>query len=94
MEGSNSPSCRDSIRLSATASLQNKDLLLSLGATHVIDRKLSVTAMKERVARIVGAPIPYIFDAVCVEETQQAAYDLLAPSGTLALVTLEIGQGG
>ena len=43
--------------------------------------------MKGQVTRIVGAPIPYVFDAVCVEATQQAAYDLLAPGGTLALVT-------
>ena len=30
------------------------------------------------------------FDAVCVEETQQAAYDLLAPGGTLAFVTQKL----
>ena len=46
--------------------------------------------MKEQVARIVGVPIPYIFDAACVQETQQAAYDILAPGGTLALVTQKL----
>jgi hypothetical protein len=64
-----------------------------LGATHVLDRTLSAAEMKKQVIRIVGAPIPYIFDSVCVEETQQAAYDLLAPGGTLALVTQKLVKG-
>jgi NADPH:quinone reductase-like Zn-dependent oxidoreductase len=82
--------CDESNPIIRTASSQNTDLLLSLGATHVIDRKLAAAVMEEQVTRIVGTPIPYIFRfyAVCVEETQQAAYDLLlvAPGGALALV--------
>ncbi|KAN0097220.1 GroES (chaperonin 10)-like protein [Tylopilus felleus] len=69
-----------------TASLKNKGLLTSLGATHVLDRTLSAAALKEQVANIVKTPISYIFDACSLAETQQTAYDLLAPGGTLAIV--------
>lgn len=70
-----------------TASLHNKDILISLGATHVIGRQLSADSLREQVARITNAPITYIFDAVSFKETQQAAYSLLSPGGTLAVVT-------
>ncbi|KAG8218886.1 chaperonin 10-like protein [Butyriboletus roseoflavus] len=73
-----------------TASVQHKDYLLSLGATHVLDRKLPTAALKEQVTNIVGTPVMYIFDAVSLEETQQTAYDLLAPGGTLAIVNQKI----
>ncbi|KAF8558736.1 NAD(P)-binding protein [Imleria badia] len=77
-----------------TASLHNKDLLVSLGATHVLDRTVSATALREHVAQITNAPIPYIFDAVSLEETQQAAFSLLAPGGTLVVVTEPYVGGG
>ncbi|KAH0840158.1 hypothetical protein J3R83DRAFT_1141 [Lanmaoa asiatica] len=73
--------------ISTTASLKNKDLLLSLGATHVLDRNLPAAALKEQATSIASTPIVYIFNTVCLEETQQMAYDLLAPDGTLAVVT-------
>ncbi|KAG6378959.1 chaperonin 10-like protein [Boletus reticuloceps] len=69
-----------------TASPKNKDLLHSLGATHVFDRKLPADALKDQVTNFVKAPIRYIFDAVSLRETKYAAYNLLAPGGTLALV--------
>lgn len=69
-----------------TASLHNRDLLLSLGATHVIDRKLPNVALIKRVRELVAVPLTYIFDTVSLKETQQAAYALLAPGGTLAVV--------
>ncbi|KAG8218891.1 chaperonin 10-like protein [Butyriboletus roseoflavus] len=69
-----------------TASLHNKDFLASLGATHVLDRKLSATALGEQVAQITNTPITYIFDAISLQDTQQAALSLLAPGGTLAVV--------
>lgn len=68
-----------------TASLHNQDLLLSLGGTHVLDRKLSNTALIERVRQLVNRPLTYIFDAISVKDTQHAAYALLAPGGTLAV---------
>ncbi|KAF8119333.1 hypothetical protein EV363DRAFT_1386193 [Boletus edulis] len=69
-----------------TASLHHEDLLLSLGATHVIDRKLPNGALIKRVRELVVAPLGYIFDAVSVKDTQHAGYALLAPGGTLAVV--------
>ncbi|KAH0840162.1 hypothetical protein J3R83DRAFT_1145 [Lanmaoa asiatica] len=69
-----------------TASLYNQDLLLSLGATHVFDRNLSNAVLIKRVRQVVTVPLTYIFDAVSLKETQQAAYALLAPGGTLVVV--------
>ncbi|KAG6372555.1 chaperonin 10-like protein [Boletus reticuloceps] len=69
-----------------TASLHNEDLLLSLGATHVLDRKLPNAALIKRVRELVVAPLGYIFDAVSIKDTQQGGYALLAPGGTLAVV--------
>ncbi|KAF8123541.1 chaperonin 10-like protein [Boletus edulis] len=69
-----------------TASLHHEDLLLSLGATHVIDRKLPNGALIKRVRELVVAPLGYIFDAVSIKDTQHAGYALLAPGGTLAVV--------
>ncbi|KAI9463862.1 chaperonin 10-like protein [Boletus coccyginus] len=68
-----------------TASLHNQELLLSLGATHVIDRKLSNAVLVERVRQLTTTPLTYIFDTVSVKSTQQAAYTLLAPGGTLVV---------
>lgn len=70
-----------------TASLQNQALLPSLGATHVFDRHLPNAMLKERVRERVTGPLTYIFDAVSCRETQQVDYDLLAPDGTLAVVS-------
>jgi len=69
-----------------TASLRNQHLLHSLGATHVLDRRLSDAALIKRVRALVTVPLTYIFDAVSVKATQQAAYALLAPRGTLVVV--------
>lgn len=70
-----------------TASLHNRDYLLSLGATHVLDRNLSPAALKSEVARITTVPVTYAFDAVSVADTQQTAYDILAPGGKLVIGT-------
>ncbi|KAF9812136.1 hypothetical protein IEO21_06369 [Rhodonia placenta] len=70
----------------ATASPQNADYLLELGATHVIDRNLSADETLEEVSAITTAPIETIYDAVAIPETQNLAYDLLAPGGCLVLV--------
>lgn len=71
----------------ATASLKNKELLRSFGATHVLDRELPTATLKEQARNIAGTPLTYIFSAVSLKEAQQTAYDLLAPGGTLAIVT-------
>ncbi|CDO71821.1 hypothetical protein BN946_scf184939.g45 [Trametes cinnabarina] len=70
----------------ATASLKNKSLLESYGATHVLDRNLSATALREEVLKITGAPVELVFDAISLAETQNAGFDLLAPGGKLIIV--------
>ena len=66
-----------------TASLKNADFLKSLGATHVIDRNADLISS---VKAITSDPIQYVFDAVALKPTQEVAYEVLAPGGTLILV--------
>ncbi|EPQ55127.1 NAD P-binding protein [Gloeophyllum trabeum ATCC 11539] len=68
-----------------TASPHNESLLKSLGATHVIDRSLQAEALRSAVSAVMIAQLEIIFDAVSVNDSQQTAYDLLAPGGTLVL---------
>jgi hypothetical protein len=67
--------------------LHNAKLLSSLGATRVLDRRLSPTALKDAVAKATPTPIIVIFDAVSLPDTQQTSYDILAAGGTLCIVT-------
>ncbi|KAI0351749.1 GroES-like protein [Trametes cingulata] len=68
------------------ASPSNEQLLLSLGATHVVDRSLPAEAIQRDLIKLVGGkPIDFILDAISVEETQVLAYDVLAPGGDLLL---------
>ncbi|OBZ66321.1 Zinc-type alcohol dehydrogenase-like protein C2E1P3.01 [Grifola frondosa] len=62
-----------------TASLHNALLLTSLGATHVIDRKLSHDALVAEATRIAGGPIEIVYDAISDADTQNVGYDVLAP---------------
>ncbi|KAF8577407.1 GroES-like protein [Ramaria rubella] len=78
-----------------TASLHNTDLLKSLGATHVIDRKANVVAEAQK---ILTTPPNVVFDAIA-EDTQEQGWEVLAPNGTLILVlvpkdTLKDGESG
>src|SRR5882757_10413545 len=70
-----------------TASLHNAELLSSLGATHVLDRRLSTAALKDAVAKITSAPITLAFDAISLLDTQQSALDILTGGGTLIIVS-------
>lgn len=70
----------------ATASLHNTDLLRSLGATHVVDRRLSTVQLREEFGKITKEPLDVIYDAISSPETESTAYELLAPGGKLALV--------
>ncbi|KAI0351750.1 GroES-like protein [Trametes cingulata] len=74
----------------ATASPRNEQLLLSLGATHVLDRSLSPEAIKSALPKLThGKPIEIVFDTVSVDDTQLLGYDVLAPGGHLLLVLYE-----
>lgn len=69
-----------------TASPRNAPSLLALGATHVLDRGLSPKALYAQIASKASRPIETIYDAVSIPDTQNLAYDLLAPGGCLVLV--------
>lgn len=69
-----------------TASPHNAPSLLALGATHVLDRRVSPNVLYAQIAQIAGQPINTIYDAVSVPDTQNLAYDLLASGGCLVLV--------
>jgi NADPH:quinone reductase-like Zn-dependent oxidoreductase len=69
-----------------TASIKHAEPLKSLGATHVIDRNISASALASEVASITqNAPLKYAVDSISLADTQQAAYDLLAPGGQLVI---------
>ncbi|KAI0955563.1 hypothetical protein AcV7_006193 [Taiwanofungus camphoratus] len=68
-----------------TASLRNTTILTQFGATHVLDRHLSADNLREEIAKITSLPIDIIYDAITTAETQNAAYDLLAPGGCLVV---------
>ncbi|KAI0649514.1 GroES-like protein [Trametes meyenii] len=75
----------------ATASLHNEALLKSLGATHVIDRKLSHDEIVREVSKIVaGKPVEYAYDAISLADTEPIAYDVLAPGGSPLLVLPDV----
>lgn len=77
----------------ATASPQHTAHLKSLGATHVIDRHLDLATLSNEIKKITSAPIQIVYDSVSLPDTQKAAYDLLAPGGTLVLtLTSSLGD--
>jgi len=74
----------------ATASPHNTDLLKGLGATHVLDRYLPAETLVAEVAKITGgSPVEVVYDGVSLPETQNPAFDVLAPGGQLVLVLRE-----
>jgi NADPH:quinone reductase-like Zn-dependent oxidoreductase len=69
-----------------TASLQHAEHLKTLGATHVIDRKVSGADLASEVNSITQkAPIKYVVDSVSSADTQQNGYDLLESGGKLVI---------
>ncbi|TFK71494.1 GroES-like protein [Pluteus cervinus] len=72
-----------------TASLKHAEYLKSLGATHIIDRKVPLSSLASEAAKITDKPIPFAFDSISSAETQQASYDLLADGGKLSIVLVK-----
>ncbi|OSC97731.1 GroES-like protein [Trametes coccinea BRFM310] len=70
----------------ATASLKNAALLKGFGATHVLDRNLPAASLREEIVKIAGGPVATVYDAISLPETQNPAFDLLAPGGKLLTV--------
>ncbi|OJT14985.1 Zinc-binding alcohol dehydrogenase domain-containing protein cipB [Trametes pubescens] len=66
-----------------TASLKNAELLTGFGATHVLDRNLSASALREQVFELAGGAVPVVYDAISLPDTQNAAFDLLGKDGKL-----------
>ncbi|KAI0675553.1 GroES-like protein [Trametes maxima] len=69
-----------------TASPRNAAFVQSLGATHVLDRALPADTLRAEILKIAGTPLAYIFDAVSERDTQNLAYDVAAPGGTIVVV--------
>ncbi|CAL1717314.1 unnamed protein product [Somion occarium] len=69
-----------------TASPKNADFVTSFGATHVLDRNLSREVLIAKIREITSQPVHLVYDAVSFPETQNVAYDILAPGGTLIVV--------
>ncbi|EIW77948.1 GroES-like protein [Coniophora puteana RWD-64-598 SS2] len=75
-----------------TASPRNSSLLQRLGATHVLDRSLSIEALVQEVEKITGnKKVLHVFDAVGIAETQQAALSIVAEGGKV--LTTNAPQG-
>ena len=68
-----------------TASPPNASLCQSLGATHVIDRS-SKTVVSDIKAILENSETKLVYDAVSEKETQEAAWEVVAPGGVLVLV--------
>nr|BAK40869.1 medium-chain dehydrogenase/reductase like protein [Phanerochaete sordida] len=77
-----------------TASPSNSALLKSLGATHIIDRSAPLSELPAAVQAITSAPVKVAYDAISAPDTQNAAYDVLAPGGKLVIVLAQAVDAG
>ncbi|TFK52218.1 GroES-like protein [Heliocybe sulcata] len=78
-----------------TASSSSERLVKSFGATHVLDRNLSPADLNSAVSALVASPFELVYDAISLPDTQEIAYEHLAPGGTLILTlpsTLQIDE--
>ncbi|PPQ98181.1 hypothetical protein CVT26_003227 [Gymnopilus dilepis] len=79
-----------------TASLQHENVLKEFGATHVLDRRLTIADLQKEVSKIAGKPVEFVYDSISLEATQQAAFEVVAPGGRVALVlppVVEVPEG-
>lgn len=72
------------------ASARHTEWLLSLGATHVLDRSLAPEDLKQRILEITGGPLPVVYDAVSLADTLALGYAVTADDGDL--VTVQQGE--
>ncbi|KAF7986371.1 hypothetical protein HWV62_35392 [Athelia sp. TMB] len=68
-----------------TASPHNTAYLQSIGATHVLDRRLEPAALQKEVASITQLPVDVVYDTISEPDTQKLAYEFLSAQGTLVL---------
>ncbi|THV02596.1 GroES-like protein [Dendrothele bispora CBS 962.96] len=75
-----------------TASLHHTDYLRSLGATHVLDRRLSDEQVVSEIRKITDAPFETVFDAISSTETKLLGYGLLAREGKILTCDTRFGE--
>ena len=68
-------------KIITTASLDNADLLKSLGATHAIDRNADFVSEAKKA--LDGASVELIYDAVGTADLQSQALGIVTPGGQL-----------
>ncbi|KAF8970576.1 hypothetical protein BDZ97DRAFT_1789880, partial [Flammula alnicola] len=68
-----------------TASLKHTDYLKSLGATAVLDRNLSSSALATEISKITSTSIKFVYDSISADSTQKIGLDILAPGGQLVV---------
>ncbi|KAG6842957.1 hypothetical protein H0H87_008972 [Tephrocybe sp. NHM501043] len=68
-----------------TASIKHEVYLKSLGATHVLDRRLSTASLDAEIRKITSSPIGIVYDTVSLHDTQATGYSILADGGSLIL---------
>ncbi|TFY66360.1 hypothetical protein EVG20_g4720 [Dentipellis fragilis] len=79
-----------------TASKANEEYCKQAGATHVIDYHVTpYSALPAAVTEITPKPIRFVYDAISLEESQKASWEILSSGGTVT-VTLypKIGKEG
>ncbi|KAI0052285.1 hypothetical protein FA95DRAFT_1379025 [Auriscalpium vulgare] len=79
-----------------TASAHNEAYCKAAGATHVIDyHKVAYPDLPAAVAQITSAAVSVVYDAISLEDSQKAAWQILASRGNL-IVTLPpvVGKAG
>ncbi|KAJ3516569.1 hypothetical protein NLJ89_g1035 [Agrocybe chaxingu] len=77
-----------------SASLKHTEYLQSLGATHILDRNLSVDGLKLHIDKAMnGKAVKIVYDAVAVEDTQRAGLSLLASGGQMIITTNPVVKG-
>ncbi|TBU56742.1 GroES-like protein [Dichomitus squalens] len=70
----------------ATASLHHSAFLKTLGATHVVDRKLAAGELQAEFAKIASGQFDVVYDAVSVADTLHLSLAATAPGGHLVVV--------
>ena len=70
-----------------TASPRNGEYLRKFGATHILDRALDASDLLSEVSTIAGGKVSVVYDGASNADTQNAAFDLLAPDGKLLIVS-------
>ena len=73
-----------------TASVHNKEFLESLGATHVVNRKLDHSELIGQIRAISNDPIKVVYDSIGEKDTQDIGFDLVADDGTLLLALFSV----